>query len=551
MPTTVADDLSTLNQLRAAAGLGATTLNGDSSVAAYLSALDAVFGVVKQQMDAAVQAAAAADALLGTNSAAQIQAQENQVITLYQSALASLGGAAPTVSLTTALASAPAPAPVPVPVPLPVTSDVAPLPYSGDGVRIFGDTPMLLRETDYTVPAAAAFTRVGSGATFASPEISTDWTRVGTLTYPNASAAATIAYEAFIDAAKQLVGEAVKDHPLGSVAVAASDVRDVGNAMNGTLSGTIQLMSDLTKVLNQTMTEADWIAKQQSWLEQQKTKYDGMAAASLAGKIPGVGWILSPIVDKMHQVSMEVQTTNSYELRATLDTLVAGGPKSNVVIAGSQHNTIQLGNGHSAAAGGDGGNLFKVGIGDDIIIGGKGLDVVALLATRSDYTLTRNADGTMAVHTAKTGVAGTDTVINVERLLFSDGTLALDTHAGQVAGEAYRIYQAAFNRTPDMAGLKYWIGVMDGGAGLSDIAAGFIDSAEFRGAYGANPTNADLVTKFYQNVLGRLPEAAGFDYWLGVLNQGGAHNEVLAAFAESAENQARVVGVIDAGIWLG
>jgi hypothetical protein len=47
---------------------------------------------------------------------------------------------------------------------------------------------------------------------------------------------------------------------------------------------------------------------------------------------------------------------------------------------------------------------------------------------------------------------GTDTLIGFKRLEFTDGTLALDVDAGDTAGQAYRLYQAAFARTPDMSG---------------------------------------------------------------------------------------------------
>lgn len=560
MATTAADELNALNQLLAQAGLGATQLTVDSSVADYLAALNSVFSMVKLQMDAAVQAAAEGDALLGTNYAAQIQAQENLFITLYQSTLSSLANASPSASLAAALAAAapapapapaPSPAPAPAPAPLPTTSDIAPLAYSGEGVRIFGDTPMLLRETDYTVPSTATYTRVGTTAAFASPEISSDWMTVGGVRYASVSAAADVAYDAFVNAAKQLVGEAVKDSPWASVAITANDAREVGEAMNGTLNGTLQLMSDLTKVLNGTMTESDWIAKQETWEEQQKAKYDAMAASAVTGKIPVVGWVLSPVVDKLFGVTVTAQVTNSYELRASLETNIPGGPKANVVIGGDQHNTIQLGGGSSAAAGGDAGNVFLVGSGSDLIIGGDGLDEVVLPYVRTDYHVTESADGTLALSVTKSGVTVKDTLFDVERLEFSNGVLALDVGAGEVAGQAYRIYQAAFARTPDISGLEFWIGAMDGGATLGQVAAGFLDSAEFKSIYGSNPSNVDLVTRFYENVLGREPEASGYNFWVSVLDSGNSRSGVLASFAESAENQARVIGAIEDGIWLG
>jgi hypothetical protein len=140
-----------------------------------------------------------------------------------------------------------------------------------------------------------------------------------------------------------------------------------------------------------------------------------------------------------------------------------------------------------------------------------------------------------------------DTLAYIERLKFADAAIALDTSG--VGGQAFRVYQAAFNRTPDLGGLGYWISRMDGGASLKGVAQGFVDSAEFKALYGSNPTNELLVSKLYDNVLHRAPDLGGYNYWLGILNSGkGKAADVLAAFSESPENQAGVIGVISNGI---
>ena len=54
---------------------------------------------------------------------------------------------------------------------------------------------------------------------------------------------------------------------------------------------------------------------------------------------------------------------------------------------------------------------------------------------------------------------GEDTLVSVERLVFSDVTVALDLDG--VGGQAYRIYKAAFDREPDSGGLGYWIAQME------------------------------------------------------------------------------------------
>ncbi len=135
----------------------------------------------------------------------------------------------------------------------------------------------------------------------------------------------------------------------------------------------------------------------------------------------------------------------------------------------------------------------------------------------------------------------------LERIVFVDGILAFDFDGG--AGQAYRIYEAAFDRMPDLGGLSYWIRSIDSGASLLSVAEGFINSAEFKSVYGENPTDAELISKLYQNILNREGEAAGIDYWLDQLGSGASRAQVLANFSESPENVQGVAPAISDGIW--
>ena len=190
-------------------------------------------------------------------------------------------------------------------------------------------------------------------------------------------------------------------------------------------------------------------------------------------------------------------------------------------------------------------NTFVGGGGNDSIDGGAGSDTASFSGNRTAYTVTKNATG-WTVRSIGTSGEGTDTLTNIERLKFGDSTIALDT--GGVGGQAYRVYQAAFNRTPDAGGLGYWINSMDGGTSLNAVAAGFVASAEFKSVYGTNPTNAQIVAKLYDNVLHRPGETAGVNFWVGELD---SHRrsvaEVLAGFSESPENQAGLIGLIGNG----
>jgi cyclophilin family peptidyl-prolyl cis-trans isomerase len=124
----------------------------------------------------------------------------------------------------------------------------------------------------------------------------------------------------------------------------------------------------------------------------------------------------------------------------------------------------------------------------------------------------------------------------------------LDTDG--VSGQAYRIYKAAFDRIPDTTGLGYWIAQMDKGMDVVEVAARFIDSNEFRDLYGANVSSADFLTKVYSNVLDRVPDTAGLNWWVSEMstNPSKTWQKVLADFSESTENQANVASLISNGV---
>ena len=115
-------------------------------------------------------------------------------------------------------------------------------------------------------------------------------------------------------------------------------------------------------------------------------------------------------------------------------------------------------------------------------------------------------------------------------------------------GKDYRLYQAAFDRKPDVSGLDYWYQQMNSGVTLEQVASGFINSAEFKALYGNNPSNAELVTLLYDNVLHRAPDTGGFNYWMNELDHGTSREQVLIGFSESIENQLSLVGIVQTGI---
>lgn len=142
---------------------------------------------------------------------------------------------------------------------------------------------------------------------------------------------------------------------------------------------------------------------------------------------------------------------------------------------------------------------------------------------------------------------------DAERIEFFEGTLLLDTDAGENAGMGYRLYQAAFDRTPDADGLEYWINELDAGVSLEAIADSFLYSPEFIRTFGTTETvsNAEFVELLYTHTLSRDSDSTGFDYWVERLENGQTNRgDLLAFFSESEENVAQVAPEIENGIWI-
>lgn len=102
----------------------------------------------------------------------------------------------------------------------------------------------------------------------------------------------------------------------------------------------------------------------------------------------------------------------------------------------------------------------------------------------------------------------------------------------------WRLYLAAFARTPDPAGLRYWSNQLAAGLSLEQAAAHFLASPEMQTTYGELDTAA-FVVRLYCNVLGRPPDTAGFAYWWSELHRELHPESLLASFSESAEFQRR------------
>jgi methionine-rich copper-binding protein CopC len=179
--------------------------------------------------------------------------------------------------------------------------------------------------------------------------------------------------------------------------------------------------------------------------------------------------------------------------------------------------------------GGDGPDSLVGTVGNDTVAGGAGIDIYTFTGNRSQYILTKTANGYQA-HDGTPGRDGTDLISAVETLAFADSTVDL-TMAQRAAAISTadlktleELYVGFFNRIPEAAGLRYWIGEVESGVSLRAVADQFYSAGVQFGVYSESMTEAEFILAIYANVLGRsgatAPPQEDIEYWQGWLHTG-------------------------------
>ncbi|MDF9301124.1 S8 family serine peptidase [Tritonibacter mobilis] len=210
---------------------------------------------------------------------------------------------------------------------------------------------------------------------------------------------------------------------------------------------------------------------------------------------------------------------------STLNLSEGAGNIDGVSITFSGIENVYTGDGNDNLTGDAGNNVFQAGRGDDTINGGDGIDQAVVLANQSNYSVAINKNGAVTV-TDRNASEGEDGLTDIEMIKFADATLDLTQFVSTASltvdqfEPLAEMYAAYFNRAPDATGLYFWADKLAEGLSLNQIAELFFDQAETRALY-TDPSNTDaFVTSVYDNVLGRTPDASGFEFWKSQVSNG-------------------------------
>ena len=147
-------------------------------------------------------------------------------------------------------------------------------------------------------------------------------------------------------------------------------------------------------------------------------------------------------------------TTNENQMEINGDTA------ANQLYGGKGNDVIHPGYGDDVVRALNGNDRIHNSLGDDLIYAGNGLDVYFIDWWHDQFgnwDIERIESGVFQLshNDAGSHSRGTDILHDVERIEFGirgnvTMNIALDIDVGETAGQAYRLYQAAFARTPDM-----------------------------------------------------------------------------------------------------
>lgn len=193
-------------------------------------------------------------------------------------------------------------------------------------------------------------------------------------------------------------------------------------------------------------------------------------------------------------------------------------------------------------------NRLHGGGGDDRLDGAAGVDAAVYSGARSAHTVTKTETG----WTVAGGADGRDTLANVERLIFADGGLALDTGVDGRAGQTAQILRALFG-APYVANATFagiGLSLLDQGVSYTDLVGLAIGTSIFEGLAGSR-SNTDFVKLVYKNVIGAEAGPAELANFVGLLDSGAftqASLGVLACQVSFNTGSVELVGLAATGL---
>jgi hypothetical protein len=193
-------------------------------------------------------------------------------------------------------------------------------------------------------------------------------------------------------------------------------------------------------------------------------------------------------------------------------------------------------------------NLFWPGKGNDWVDGKSGFNTVLYDVARSTQTVQRLSDGSGAWVVADTaGTDGSDTLLNVSRVYFSDQRVALDvdSRAGEAARIAVTVFGSRALQDATLAGIV--LRQLDSGASSPDAYGAALASSQFRQMAGGTD-HLSFVKQMFRNLVNVEATNAMAQPFVDQFLASGAYTQTSFAQAVSSIAPVDMVGLSQTGL---
>jgi hypothetical protein len=231
---------------------------------------------------------------------------------------------------------------------------------------------------------------------------------------------------------------------------------------------------------------------------------------------------------------------------------LSGG--ADLVTGGDGQDTLILGAGRDTAVVGWGVDNVNAGADwDTIIFARAGTDTVNPLGSGAttpgqsgvgDWSVSKS--GSKLVITSTAGAQNGAELQNVNFVQFGDGSSVNKQYSFVAVNNegdpnVARLYESVMDRSADEGGVQYWLAQYKNGMSLDSITKAFLAAPESNLL--STQTNAQFINQIYDNAFGRTPDAAGFEYWLNLLNNGLSRSAFVDTITDSGEAKTTITNV--------
>lgn len=285
---------------------------------------------------------------------------------------------------------------------------------------------------------------------------------------------------------------------------------------------------------------------------------DVLISGSASGTANGAaGLAIGLVIDARQLAAGTTLQLNNVDFAAVVGSAtLRGGAGNNTVVGDGASQNMFLGEGDDRLFGGggadvigsaggadllDGGSgndMLAGGIGNDQLAGGAGNDVLQGGASScGEWQFTLAASGTLgALHQTAVFAPGATETLALAALDRTATELAFLSAPRTALEEMALLYQAAFDRAPDIGGLNFYL---SHGVSAAAVARAIAGSAEWTLDGTHALSDAAFVGQLYRNVLDRDGDSAGTAFWTAKLAGPAALSraELLMAFALAPEHR--------------